>query len=387
MLTESRWWTIAVIATGVVLSALVLLEQDGVTRTVGAIATMAAIVVVWLVVGKRALASPRYAVGITVAFILLASTSVYFEASMATVQCIAYPVIWTVLDRTRTAIIANVCLALGIGTGMYLGLGGGIGALAVAGSIEGLSVVFSIALGLWITSIAEKSEERRHLLEQLEAAQAQLAALSRDAGASSERERLAREIHDTIAQDLTGLVLTAQRGLRELRAGNTTAAEKQLGVLEENARNALTETRALVASGAAVGVDGGGLAIALRRLAERFERETGIVVTVEANDSASLDRDAEVVLLRCAQEALANVRKHSTARAATLTLAVVDGRVDLGITDDGTGFDPAAPSAGFGLAGLRDRLALARGTLAITASPGCGTTLVASLPGAGEVPA
>jgi hypothetical protein len=166
MLTESRWWTIAVIATGFVLSALVLLEQDGVTRTVGAIATMAAIVVVWLVVGKRALASPRYAVGITVAFILLASTSVYFEASMATVQCIAYPVIWTVLDRTRTAIIANVCLALGIGTGMYLGLGGGIGALAVAGSIEGLSVVFSIALGLWITSIAEKSEERRHLLEQ-----------------------------------------------------------------------------------------------------------------------------------------------------------------------------------------------------------------------------
>jgi signal transduction histidine kinase len=387
MLTESRWWTIAVIATGVVLSALVLLEQDGVTRTVGAIATMAAIVVVWLVVGKRALASPRYAVGITVAFILLASTSVYFEASMATVQCIAYPVIWTVLDRTRTAIIANVCLALGIGIGMYLGLGGGIGALAVAGSIEGLSVVFSLALGLWITSIAEKSEERRHLLEQLEAAQAQLAALSRDAGASSERERLAREIHDTIAQDLTGLVLTAQRGLRELRAGNTTAAEKQLGVLEENARNALTETRALVASGAAVGVDGGGLAIALRRLAERFERETGIVVTVEANDSASLDRDAEVVLLRCAQEALANVRKHSTARAATLTLAVVDGRVDLGITDDGTGFDPAAPSAGFGLAGLRDRLALARGTLAITASPGGGTTLVASLPGAGEVPA
>jgi signal transduction histidine kinase len=387
MLTESRWWTIAVVATGVVLSALVLLEQDGVTRTVGAIATMAAIVLVWLVVGKRALASPRYAVGITVAFILLAGTSVYFEASMATVQCIAYPVIWTVLDRTRTAIIANVCLALGIGIGMYLGLGGGIGALAVAGSIEGLSVVFSLALGLWITSIAEKSEERRHLLEQLEAAQAQLAALSRDAGASSERERLAREIHDTIAQDLTGLVLTAQRGLRELRAGNTTAAEKQLGVLEENARNALTETRALVASGAAVGVDGGGLAIALRRLAERFERETGIVVTVEANDSASLDRDAEVVLLRCAQEALANVRKHSTARAATLTLAVVDGRVDLGITDDGTGFDPTAPSAGFGLAGLRDRLALARGTLAITASPGGGTTLVASLPGAGEVPA
>jgi signal transduction histidine kinase len=292
-----------------------------------------------------------------------------------------------VLDRTRTAIIANVCLALGVGAGFYFGLGATAGALALAAAIEGLSLIFSLALGLWITSISEKSEERRHLLEQLEAAQEQLAALSRDAGASAERERLAREIHDTIAQDLTGLVLTAQRGLRELKSGNSAAVEKQLGVLEENARNALTETRALVASGAAVGVDGGGLAIALRRLAERFERETGIAITVEADDSASLDRDGEVVLLRCAQEALANVRKHSTARAAALTLTVADGRVDLGITDDGTGFDPGAPSSGFGLAGLRDRLALARGTLAITASPGGGTTLVASLPGDGPVPA
>jgi signal transduction histidine kinase len=386
-MTESRWWTIAVIATGIILSVLVIIEHDSVARTVGAIATTAAVVVVWLVLGKRALVDRRFGVAVAIAFIVLTSVSVGFESSMATMQCIAYPVIWTVLDRTRTAIIANVCLALGVGAGFYFGLGATAGALALAAAIEGLSLIFSLALGLWITSISEKSEERRHLLEQLEAAQEQLAALSRDAGASAERERLAREIHDTIAQDLTGLVLTAQRGLRELKSGNSAAVEKQLGVLEENARNALTETRALVASGAAVGVDGGGLAIALRRLAERFERETGIAITVEADDSASLDRDGEVVLLRCAQEALANVRKHSTARAAALTLTVADGRVDLGITDDGTGFDPGAPSSGFGLAGLRDRLALARGTLAITASPGGGTTLVASLPGDGPVPA
>ena len=158
-------------------------------------------------------------------------------------------------------------------------------------------------------------------------------------------------------------------------------------MLEENARHALTETRALVASGAAVGVDGGGLAIALRRLGERFERETGIRVTVEADDAASLDRDGEVVLLRCAQEALANVRKHSAASAAALTLTVRAGEVDLGITDDGSGFDPSVPSSGFGLTGLRDRLALVRGTLAVTAAPGGGTTLIATLPRATEVPA
>jgi signal transduction histidine kinase len=381
-MTESRWWTIAVIATAVVLSVLVLVEQPSVPRMAGAIGTAVAIVVVWLVLGRRALADRRFGVVVAIAFIVLTSVSVGFEPSMATLQCISFPVIWTVLDRTRTAIIGNVCLALGVAAGFFFTLGATLGALALGATIEGLSLVFSLGLGLWITGISEKSAERKLLIDKLEAAQEELALLSRDAGAASERERLAREIHDTIAQDLTGLVLTAQRGLRELDAGNADAARKQLDVLEENARNALTETRALVASGAAVGVDGGGLATALRRLAERFERETGIIVSVEADDTAALDRDREVVLLRCAQEALANVRKHSSADAAALTLAMRDNEVSLSISDDGSGFNTDAPSSGFGLAGLRKRLTLVRGNLDVTASPGGGTRLVATLPGA-----
>ena len=383
-MTESRWWSVAVVATGTVLSALVLLEHPSPVRAVGAIATTAILVVVWLILGRWALVNRRIGLIVAIAFILLTSLSVGFESSMATIQCIAYPVIWTVLDRTRTAIIANVFLALAIGIGIFVGAGATTSALILAATIEGLSLAFSLALGLWITGISVKSAERKLLIDELESAQEQLAALSRDAGAATERERLAREIHDTIAQDLTGLVLTAQRGLRELRAGNSAGAEKQLGVLEENARHALTETRALVASGAAVGVDAGGLAIALRRLAERFERETSILVTVEADDPAALNRDREVVLLRCAQEALANVRKHSTASTAALILTARDGEIDLSISDDGGGFDPAAPSSGFGLTGLRERLALVRGTLAVTASPGGGTTLLASLPRANE---
>ena len=379
-MTETRWWTLAVIVTAIVLSALVLLDGHVTYRVIGAIGANALIVLVWVTLGKRALASPRVGLLVAAAFIALTTIGVCFEPSMATVQCVAYPVIWTVLERFRRAIIANVALAVGVAFGLYVGIGPSLASLAVAATVEGLSLVFSLALGLWITSISVKSAERKLLIDQLESAQEQLTALSRDAGAATERERLAREIHDTIAQDLTGLVLTAQRGLRELRAGNTGAAEKQLGVLEENARNALTETRALVASGAAVGVDGGGLATALRRLAERFERETGIRVTVSAGEATALDRASEVILLRCAQEALANVRKHSTARAATVTLEVRDGQVDLSIIDDGSGFDPTRPSSGFGLTGLRDRLASARGTLAVNASPGGGTRLVATLP-------
>ncbi|HEY1532242.1 MAG TPA: sensor histidine kinase [Galbitalea sp.] len=386
-MTESRWWTLAVAVTVVGLSVLVLVDGHSVPRAIGSIAAAVALGIVWVLLGRRALTSRPYGLIVAVLFILLASVGVGFASEMATIQCIAFPVIWTVLDRTRTAIVANVALALGVALGFYVSLGGTTNAIAVGGTIEGISLVFSLALGLWITSISEKSEERKRLIDQLELAQGQVAALSRDAGASGERERLAREIHDTIAQDLTGLVLTAQRGLRELKAGNTAAAENQLGVLEENARHALSETRALVASGAAVGVDGGGLATALRRLAERFERETGITVTVSADDTTALDRDSEVVLLRCAQEALANVRKHSTAKAAAVALAVREGRVELSITDDGTGFDPTAEQSGFGLAGLRDRLALVRGTLAVTASPGGGTMLVASLPAAAGVSA
>jgi signal transduction histidine kinase len=364
------------------LSVLVLIDGPPLYREIGAISAAVAMAIVWLVLGKRGLTDRRYGLAVGASFVVLASVSVGFASPMATIQCVAYPVIWTVLAHTRTAIIANVCLAVGVAIGFFVSIGHSPAQIAVGATIEGISLAFSLALGLWITGISEKSEERKRLLEQLEEAQEQLAALSRDAGASAEREHLARELHDTLAQDLTGLVLTAQRGLRELRSGNSAAAEKQLGVLEENARHALTETRTLVASGAAVGVDGGGLSDALRRLAERFERETGIMVTVTAPDTATIDRDSEVVLLRCAQEALANVRKHSTATTASVGLELAEGTVNLTIADDGTGFDPAKSSSGFGLTGLRDRLALVRGTLGVSASPGGGTTLVASLPAA-----
>lgn len=387
MMTESRWWTVAVLVAVVGLSVLVLFEVHSLPRDIGSIAAAAALAIVWFALGNRARADRCYGLIVAILFILLTSVSVGFATEMATLQCVAFPVIWTVLDRTRTAIIANIALAVSVAIGFYFGLGRTSQALGLGATIEGVSLVFSLALGLWITSIAEKSEERRRLLDELELAQEQLANLSRDAGVASERERLAREIHDTIAQDLTGLVLTAQRGLRELESGNSAAAAKQLAVLEENARHALTETRALVASGAAVGVDGGGLAIAVRRLAERFEREIGMSVSVSVTDTAALDRDREVVLLRCVQEALANVRKHSDANHSTVTVEIRGDVVELTVVDDGTGFDPAEVSTGFGLPGLRDRLALVRGSLSVRPSADGGTILVASVPLSAEADA
>jgi signal transduction histidine kinase len=373
-----RWWHVAVVGTVVVLIALMLIERAPLHSFIGAVASMVFLLAGWFALSRFAEADRRAAIGLVAVMILACGVGVGFFPALAILQTIAFPVIWFFGGGTRTALVANVLLVAAVSIGFLFYGGVGVDNIEQTAITESISLGF--ALGLWFSRVYDGIKERQALIDQLEAAQEQLAALNRDAGAASERERLAREIHDTIAQDLTGLVLTAQRGLRELKAGKSAAAEKQLELLEENARNALTETRALVASGAAVGVEGGGLGFALRRLAERFERETGILVTVEADDAAAIDRDGEVVLLRCAQEALANVRKHSTAHAAAVTLAARDRQVDLSITDDGSGFDPSAPSSGFGLSGLRERLALVRGTLAVTASPGGGTTLVATLP-------
>lgn len=374
-----RGWTIAVIAAAVVLTAVAAIEGLPTWRFVGIVSVHVVLVAFWFAIGRRALTEQRFAIPTVIGIIALASVDTYFDSAMATIQCIGFPLIWVLIEGNRRTVPANIVLAVLVGVGQVIGNGATATAFVVAVIIQTISLAFSLALGLWITNIATQSDERQRLLDELEAVQGRVAALSRDAGAAAERERLALEIHDTIAQDLAGLVLTAQRGRRELAAGHNTEAENQLAILEDNARHALAETRALVAVGAAV-VPDAGLPTALKRLAERFERETGITVTVTGDESTRLARDGEVVLLRCAQEALANVRKHSSATAATVALAVHGDDIELTITDDGGGFDPESRPPGFGLDGMRERLGLVQGSLAVRSAPGRGTTLVATLP-------
>ena len=109
-------------------------------------------------------------------------------------------------------------------------------------------------------------------------------------------------------------------------------------------------------------------------------------MSVNADDTAVLDRDSEVVLLRCAQEALANVRKHSNAAAASLALTTTADGVVVSVADDGTGFDADAASTGFGLDGMRERLSYVGGALDVVSSA-AGTKLTATLPVRHDVPA
>lgn len=367
----SRWWHVAVLGVTAVMVAALLAQARSTTHLAVGLAGAALLLLVWFAGGRRAFESDRrgavVVLGVAVAVLLLVSG----HPSLAIVQAVALPMAWSLVDGVRRAIAANVLVIAAVTTGYIAGLGPSPEVIAEVAIIEGLSLAFSIAFGLWISRIHEISAERAALVDELRAAQEQVAALGREAGATGERERWARELHDTIAQDLTGVVLLAQRARRE------TDPAEALGLLEESARRALDETRALVAASAPIGIDAG-LGPALERLAERFARETGLDVEVEGAPPA-LPRDLEVVLLRVAQEGLANARKHAGAERMRLRIAERDGRVRLVVADDGSGFDPEAPTSGFGLAGMRERLALAGGRLEVT-SGARGTALAAWLP-------
>jgi signal transduction histidine kinase len=384
-MSDQRWWHIAFGGSMLVLAVLnAFTDTPTPSHRIVAWITIGLLTIAYALIGRAALATGRFAVTFSVVLIAGSGVVVAVSPALAIIQAIAFPVLWSVIQSTRWSIVANFALALSVGIGFIVALGVSSDNVTQTFLIEGVSLVGSLALGLWITRIAELSCGRQRLLDELTQAQDELAALNRETGISSERQRLAREIHDTIAQDLTGLTMLAQRSRRELEVGNTSAALDQLELLEDNARNALAETRALVAASVPVDLANGGISDALERLAARFTRETGVTVTAEVEIEIEaihpLGRDTEVVLLRIAQEGLANIRKHSQAHTAVISLASLEGSATLTVRDDGTGFETGAPATGFGLGGMRDRLALVGGSLDVVSALGNGTALVATLP-------
>ncbi|TCK63152.1 signal transduction histidine kinase [Curtobacterium sp. PhB136] len=341
-----------------------------------AYATIAVLVVAYIGFGHRGYDEPRAAAAFLPLLVAAALVLPAVAPSTAFVQCILFPLVWVQSERIRSAVLLSI--AIGIASGIGLQVSSGSEALVGTLLIEGISVIGACAMGIWISSIADLSESRRELLDELRATQTSLAEANRTAGVASERERLAREIHDTVAQNLAGIVMLTERAQSDLASDRTDALEERLTILEESARAALEESRTLIAAGAA-GVTRDSLGGALHRLGERHTRETGTPVTVDAPDCA-LDRDAQVVLLRVAQEALGNVRTHARAAAVRVALLPSPEQTVLRIEDDGVGFDASDPSAGHGLRGLRERLALAGGSCRITSGPGRGTVVEATLP-------
>jgi signal transduction histidine kinase len=196
-------------------------------------------------------------------------------------------------------------------------------------------------------------------------------------------------VHDTLAQGFTSIVVLAQTAAVQLPAGASAAAER-VALIEEVARENLADARAMVAAFSPAALDSATLVEALQRLAERFGRETGIATRVDlaalstperGDGTPALARSEEIVLLRGAQEALANVRRHAAADAVVLRVARLGGAVSVHVEDDGVGFDPAT-AHGVGLAGLRDRAAEVGGSVDVASAPGRGTRVTVRVPAA-----
>lgn len=322
--------------------------------------------------------SPLVSALLQAALIALLAIGTSIEPTMMLLQTLVLPLLWMVSRSTRQSIAVTVLNAVILAIA-YAASGGFSPGTLLGGIItSGLSAAFSIALGLWITRIAEWGTERERLLAELTATQHGLESASREAGAAAERARLAREVHDTIAQSLTSIVMLAERARRD-------GSPDALALMEDAAREALREARALVVVESPAADPSGSLAEALRRLGQRFGRETGVPVMVDASP-VGVSRDIQVVLLRCAQEGLANVRKHAAASSATLALSVGDDAV-LIVADDGRGLAGAGhgggrpnEGAGFGLSGMRDRVGLVGGTLEVSDGASAGTTLTVRIP-------
>ncbi|MFG3703960.1 sensor histidine kinase [Micromonospora sp. NPDC047670] len=236
----------------------------------------------------------------------------------------------------------------------------------------------SVALGLFVHRLLERGEERARLLSaELEAARRSLAEAHQRQGATEERERLAREIHDTLAQGFASIIVLAEAARAGLDTHPATSAQQLLSI-ERTARENFAEARVLVGSAPQSGLSQGSIAQTLRRTAERFGENTGITVSTELDDVDG-DQTTRIALLRCTQESLANVGKHANASTVGIVLTRGEDVIELEITDDGRGF-AVDTAEGFGLVGMRRRLAELGGELTVTSSPGNGTRVLAALP-------
>ncbi|MFD3543876.1 sensor histidine kinase [Streptomyces sp. NPDC058662] len=324
---------------------------------------------------------------------------------------IAFPLYFLELHLLRlrwgvAAVAVTACAAIG----GFLAHSSAVTPGAFLGPLLGGAVAVATVLGY--QALYRESERRRELIEELITTRAELAAAERGAGIMAERERLAREIHDTLAQGLSSIQLllrAAERALAEPAAGAgagagtaagsaagaggvpadaSAAALAHIARARGAAQENLAEARRFVRALTPPDLEHGSLAAALERLCAgvpgprvRFSLSGGPRV---------LPTPYEVALLRIAQSALANVVRHARAGRAEITLTFMDTSVTLDIVDDGLGFDPSRAGSGsgggFGLPAMRSRAESLGGLFTVESDPGQGTAVAVTLPLPVEAP-
>jgi PAS domain S-box-containing protein len=221
--------------------------------------------------------------------------------------------------------------------------------------------------------LQDRDEDRTRLLQRINSA------------IEAERNRISRDIHDGPVQGMAAATLSVQAARMMVESGRIDGAVEMLRQIAEEMEDETGNLRRLMSALRPPVLDERGLIPAVHELCGRFERDSGIAVTVEAKAVRHIPNEVETLAYRVVQEALTNVGKHAGASAASVRIEAGGGILRVEISDDGKGFEPGQAReflrrGKVGLASMRERAELAGGTLIITSSIGQGTTVMASLP-------
>jgi len=238
-------------------------------------------------------------------------------------------------------------------------------------------LTISTIMGAFISSIIKQSTDRQRLIDELTRSQANLMRVEREAGRLNERQRLARDIHDTLAQHFTSIIMH----LAAAKHSNIGTVQTQVQQAEEAAREGLDEIRRIVWDMRPEQIEKASLIEAVEELAARWSAENSVQVKMKVTGTPrSLASSAETALLRISQEAMHNINKHAQAKKVNITFSYMEDLFVMDIADDGLGFEPSKIRNGFGMKTMRDRAEELSGTLSIESEQGIGTAIAVSIP-------
>lgn len=242
--------------------------------------------------------------------------------------------------------------------------------------ILGLLTIATI-MGAFISSIIKQSADRQRLIDELTRSRANLMRVEREAGRLNERQRLARDIHDTLAQHFTSIIMH----LSAAKHGNPESVQLEVQQAEDSAREGLDEIRRIIWDMQPEQIEKASLVEAIEELAARWSAENSVQVNMKVTGTPrTLTSSIETALLRISQEAMHNIKKYAQAENVNITFSFMEDLIVMDIADDGLGFEPSKIKNGFGMTTMRSRVEELSGTLTIESERGAGTVIAVSIP-------
>lgn len=382
-----RWWDagfymiVLLNSFAVLVSSELSWGQKGFALMVGVVLSLS-----YIFIGKQALRSRNQKQAAAyVAILIICVSLITYQTVLGTfLLFLSFSQIWCLSESKRFGILASSAQCLGAASMIFLGQNLTLSDLTELVLQFIIILIFSIGLGLWVTYTLRIVERQSALLAQLNQAQEELVLSHRNEAVALERQHFASEIHDTLAQGFASIVMLTQT----IQPTDLADAKslKSLRLIETTARQNLAEARALVTSFMPSDLMQDKLHQALLRVVSTFEDETGIETEHEVTTSVdALSQEKQAVLLRCLQEGLTNVKKHSGASRAGIEITTNTERqlMVLTVRDNGPQCQKRVVAkksylTGFGLRGMRQR-ALSYGGDVVLESDATQTTLKVSL--------